>query len=35
MQLRDQSDTYSGIQTLTDTLALVHHMLSFQSLEDL
>ena len=32
MQLRDQSDTCSGIQTLTDTLALVHHMLSLQPL---
>ena len=32
MQLRDQSDTCSGIHTLTDTLALVHHMLSLQPL---
>ena len=32
MQLRDQSDTCSGIRTATDTLALVHHMLSFQPL---
>ena len=32
MQLRDQSDTCSGIRTLTDTLALVHHMPSLQPL---
>ena len=32
MQLRGQLDTCSGIRTLTDTLALVHHMLSLQPL---